>query len=194
MRNNRSILMNCNTLIKSHSEVDVKEHYWEKFIFLQSYAHACLRKMFGLKETNYVVKEKWHPSWEIFNLCIMAYIPVKISSCNHRYKRNRCNPTNLITFNISKQNSRPNNQARNKFRSNMPTILLTNICHISDTVDHLHAIVEMNSPSLIMITESWLNTDIPDSAINIGRMFNTYWHALYIYIYTNQMSRVFRRR
>ena len=47
-------------------------------------------------------------------------------------------------------------------------------CHISNKVDDLHAIVEMNSPSLIMITESWQNTNIPDSDISIGRMFNTY--------------------
>jgi hypothetical protein len=56
----------------------------------------------------------------------------------------------------------------------MPTILLTNICHISNKVDDLDAIVEKNSPFLIMITESWLNTNIPDSAISILRMFNTY--------------------
>ena len=104
----------------------------------------------------------------------MAHIPVIISSRNYRYKRNRRNPTNLITLNISKRNSRPTNQTGNKTISNMPTILLTNICHISNKVDDLHAIVEMNSPSLIMITESWLNTNIPDSAISIGRMFNTY--------------------
>ena len=104
----------------------------------------------------------------------MAHIPVIISSRNYRYKRNRRNPTNLITLNISKRNSRRINQTGNKTISNMPTILLTNICHISNKVDDLHAIVEMNSPSLIMITESWLNTNIPDSAISIGRMFNTY--------------------
>ena len=126
------------------------------------------------RNTNYVVKEKWQPSWEIFNICIMAYIPVRISSRNHRYKRNRRNPTNLITLNISKRNFRSNNQTGNKIRSNMPTILLTNVCHISNKVDDLHAIVEMNSPSFIMITESWLNINIPDSAVSIGRMFNTY--------------------
>ena len=56
----------------------------------------------------------------------------------------------------------------------MPTILLTNVCHILNKVDDLHAIVELNNPSLIMITESWFNINVPDSAVWIGSMFNIY--------------------
>ena len=56
----------------------------------------------------------------------------------------------------------------------MPTILLTNVCHILNKVDDLHAIVDLNNPSLIMITESWLNINVPDSVVRIGSMFNIY--------------------
>ena len=47
----------------------------------------------------------------------------------------------------------------------MPTILLTNVCHILNKVDDLHAIADLNNPSLIMITESWLNINVPDSVV-----------------------------
>ena len=65
-------------------------------------------------------------------------------------------------------------QTSNKFIPNMPTILLTNVCHILNKVDDLHAIADLNNPSLIMITESWLNINVPDCALRIGSMFNIY--------------------
>ena len=48
------------------------------------------------------------------------------------------------------------------------------VCHILNKVDDLHAIVDLNNPSLIMITESWLNINVPDSVVRIGSMFNIY--------------------
>ncbi len=46
-------------------------------------------------------------------------------------------------------------------KCSIPSILLTNICHVSNKVDELSAVVELNNPSLVMVTESWLNEDIP---------------------------------
>ena len=56
----------------------------------------------------------------------------------------------------------------------MPAIFLTNACHILNKVDNLHAIANMNNPSLIMVTESWLNVNVPNSAVCIGSKFNIY--------------------
>jgi hypothetical protein len=41
-------------------------------------------------------------------------------------------------------------------------------------VDELSAVVAINNPSVILVTESWLSSDIPDSIINIGNTYNLY--------------------
>ena len=104
-------------------------------------------------------------------------IPVRITrstSFTYKHNRNGRNQNILIKIRTSERNSNPNNQTNNKIRSNMPTILLTNVCHILNKVDDLHAIVDLNNPSLIMITESWLNINVPDSVVRIGSIFNIY--------------------
>ena len=56
----------------------------------------------------------------------------------------------------------------------MPAILSTNACHILNKVDDLQAIANINNPSLIVVTESWLNANLPNSAVFIGSKFNIY--------------------
>jgi len=57
----------------------------------------------------------------------------------------------------------------------VPSIFLTNICHISNKVDELSAAVENNNiSSLVLITETWLNSSIPDSAVGISSSNNTH--------------------
>ena len=53
-------------------------------------------------------------------------------------------------------------------KSRLPSLLLTNVCHVLNKIDELSGVVELNKPSLVMKTESWLRTTIPDSAVNIG--------------------------
>ena len=55
-----------------------------------------------------------------------------------------------------------------------PSIFLSNVCHITNKVIELCGIVAVNNPSVIIITESWLNSSIPDAAVAIGHNFNTY--------------------
>ena len=52
-------------------------------------------------------------------------------------------------------------KSNSQTKPNMPAILLTNACHIINKVDDLHAIANMNNLSLIMVTESWLNVNVP---------------------------------
>ena len=117
------------------------------------------------RTTNLVVKEKRHPFWELFNICVMAQIPVRISSFRvSRPKRRGRNVNNLISKSKSNSQTKPN----------MPAILLTNACHILNKIDEVHAIASMNNPSLIMVTESWLNVNVPKAAVCIGSKFNIY--------------------
>lgn len=46
---------------------------------------------------------------------------------------------------------------------NVPSLLLTNACHILNKIDELSAIVEINGPDIICISESWLDSSISDS-------------------------------
>ena len=55
-----------------------------------------------------------------------------------------------------------------------PSVLLTNACHITNKVAELCGITAVNDPSLIIITKSWLNSNIPDAAVAIGNNFNVY--------------------
>ena len=41
-------------------------------------------------------------------------------------------------------------------------------------MDELSAVVAINNSSVILVTESWLSSDIPDSIINIGNTYNSY--------------------
>jgi hypothetical protein len=56
----------------------------------------------------------------------------------------------------------------------VPSLFVTNACHIANKVDELSAVVAINNPSVILVTESWLSSDIPDSIINIGNTYNSY--------------------
>ena len=108
----------------------------------------------------------------------MAQIPVRTSSFRvSRPKRRGRNVNNLIS--VSKVNNDHDininrTKSNSQTKPNMPAILLTNACHIINKVDDLHAIANMNNLSLIMVTESWLNVNVPNAAVCIGSKFNIY--------------------
>ena len=49
--------------------------------------------------------------------------------------------------------------------------MLTNACHKTNKIDELHGVVSNNNPEVVLITESWLCSSIPDSAITIGNEY-----------------------
>lgn len=73
------------------------------------------------------------------------------------------NLSNLINVKISKPDP-----------SLMPLLLLSNVCHISNKVDELQIVMLLNSASVAIITESWLNPQIPDSIIYLGNNYRSY--------------------
>ena len=57
------------------------------------------------------------------------------------------NLSNLINVKISKPEPSP-----------VPSLFLSNVCHISNKVDELQSVMMLNNASVAIITESWLNT------------------------------------
>ncbi len=58
----------------------------------------------------------------------------------------------------------------------LPSLLVTNMCYILNKVEELGTVVELNNPSLVIVTESWLETSIPDLIYN-GNC--TEWRAIW---------------
>lgn len=73
------------------------------------------------------------------------------------------NLSNLINVKISKPEPSP-----------VPSLFLSNVCHISNKVDELQSVMMLNNASIAIITESWLNTQIPDSIINLGNNYRSH--------------------
>jgi hypothetical protein len=48
----------------------------------------------------------------------------------------------------------------------MPQLLLANVRSLISKVDELEAVANVNEADIICITESWLPSDIPDSALS----------------------------
>lgn len=49
-----------------------------------------------------------------------------------------------------------------------PAILMANVRSLRPKMDELHAVVSVTKPEIICLTETWLNINIPDSAIQLG--------------------------
>jgi hypothetical protein len=93
---------------------------------------------------------------------------VTIASYSNKRKRtsNPCNLVNVTVINSNLENHRDN--------CAVPSLFVTNACHIANKVDELSAVVAINNPCVILVTESWLSSDIPNSIINIGNTYNSY--------------------
>ena len=51
--------------------------------------------------------------------------------------------------------------------SRLPSVLLTNVCHLQNKLDELSVIAKQYCPEIICITESWLTCNIPGIAVNL---------------------------
>ena len=50
----------------------------------------------------------------------------------------------------------------------LPSLLVSNVCHITNKVTELSAVISNNKSTINLIVESWLTDDVPNSFINIG--------------------------
>jgi hypothetical protein len=51
--------------------------------------------------------------------------------------------------------------------SHLPVLLLTNICHLSNKLDDLSVVVRDLKPTVVCLTETWLDSSVPDIAIDL---------------------------
>lgn len=51
---------------------------------------------------------------------------------------------------------------------------MTKACHVSNNVDELHGVIEMNNATVAIVRESWLTDSVPSTAISIGQSFNMF--------------------
>lgn len=51
--------------------------------------------------------------------------------------------------------------------SRLPSVLLTNVCHLGNKLDDLSVTAQQYKPNVICITETWLNENIPDANVNL---------------------------
>ena len=57
----------------------------------------------------------------------------------------------------------------------LPCFLLLNACHISNKTDELSAVVAINKPTEVLVTEYRLSEAFPDSATTIGPLKTSAW-------------------
>lgn len=95
-----------------------------------------------------------------------AIIPVRVTNRQvtlSNRSRGACS-SNLV--NIKTLNVRHDNISIKQCIST-PSFFLSNVCHITNKVDELFGVLSVNDPTVVMITESWLSTSVPDSLVNI---------------------------
>ena len=94
------------------------------------------------------------------------FIKSKDCTRQHINSKSRCHvKSNCVAINKSNTNFK---------KYILPSSLLSNVCHITNKVDELFAVVSTNNPTVTLIAESWLSKDILDNAINIGGKYNPF--------------------
>lgn len=81
--------------------------------------------------------------------------------------RNRkSNALNLVNIKL--------NSTSKAISTQLPLFLTTNACHLTNKLDELRGVVEINNVSVAVITETWFSSDIPDSAIALSTDYTSY--------------------
>ena len=78
-------------------------------------------------------------------------------------QRNGHEPTNCIQIPLTTDR-----------KPTIPSLLVTNACHITNKIDELQGVIENNNVTTSIITESWLSSDIPNSSTSIGGSYIIY--------------------
>jgi hypothetical protein len=118
------------------------------------------------------------PSTSLNNNC--ETIP--IVSLERHYKRpfvKKGNPDNLIQIPLKKTLASPSistlNSGSNTKEINSPqttlSCLLSNVRSLVPKIDYLESILRLNNISCAFITETWLNKNIDDSAVQVDGYF-----------------------
>jgi hypothetical protein len=61
-----------------------------------------------------------------------------------------------------------------KIMSKLASFLVTNACHVTNKIDELASVIELNNADITIVMESWLSDCIPSSVVNIGKSFKIF--------------------
>ena len=99
--------------------------------------------------------------------------PNRSKRAGHRRKcRNRsaADSINRGPWNVKNSNqSKEAQQGQQDVRSpaSIPSVLYANIRSVTSKIDELQAVVSINNPYIVCLTETWLNSNIPNSACDL---------------------------
>jgi len=96
------------------------------------------------------------------------YRPIPVVDLSNSDCRRRCRGSlqhRKPNYPGDHRNSCLRNIVLEEFR--LPSILLSNVCHLSNKLDDLSVLTKLHHPDIICVTETWLNPNIPDTAINL---------------------------
>ena len=118
-------------------------------------------------------------SRELFNICLMASIPVRITTRNpfgsRQRMRNNCiafrknlrrrnlNNLLLLNHNVQSVHFTPQNE-----KSSLPSFFLSNTRSLVNKIEDLEVVLNQNHVDIACITETWLTNNIPNSVVNIS--------------------------
>ena len=76
-----------------------------------------------------------------------------------------CDPWNVKNFNQSRQAEQRQQDVRSP--ASIPSVIYANIRSVNNKIDELQAFVSVNDPSIVCLSETWLNSKIPNSACDV---------------------------
>ena len=99
--------------------------------------------------------------------------PNRSKGADHRRKcRNRSDadsinrgPWNVKNSNQSKEEEQGQQDVRSP--ASIPSVIYANIRSVTSKIDELQAVVSINNPYIVCLTETWLNSNIPNSACDL---------------------------
>ena len=74
-------------------------------------------------------------------------------------------PWNVKNSNQSKEAQQGQQDVRSS--ASIPSVFYANIRSVTSKIDELQAVVSINNPYIVCLTETWLNSNIPNSACDL---------------------------
>ena len=99
--------------------------------------------------------------------------PNRSKSAGHRRKcRNRSEADSINRGPWNVKNSNQSNEAQQgqqgvRSPASIPSVIYANIRSVPSKIDELQAVVSINNPYIVCLTETWLNSNIPNSACDL---------------------------
>ena len=87
--------------------------------------------------------------------------------CRHRSEADSINRGPWNVKNSNQSNEAQQGQQDVRSPASIPYLIYVNIRSVTSKVDELQALVSINDPYIVCLTETWLNSNIPNSACDL---------------------------